>query len=97
MLGRHASTGPLPWPLLAGNSGNFTRQSKIDGSLDAAGLRHLAGLFGLGDRPRRQPGALCHMAKPASPPLVMVLPPVLVLPRSRAARRSCPWPGTAQG
>src|SRR5262245_30087584 len=35
MPGRHASTGPLPWPLLAGNFGNFTRQSKIDGSLAA--------------------------------------------------------------
>ncbi len=32
---RHASTGPLLWLPHAGNSANFTRQSKIDGLLVA--------------------------------------------------------------
>ena len=43
MQGRHASTGPLPWLLPGKNSGNFTRQSKIDGSLAARAAYQIPG------------------------------------------------------
>ncbi len=36
MLYKQVSTGPSPWPPHARNSGNFTRQSKIDGILACA-------------------------------------------------------------
>ena len=60
--GRHASTGRSPWPLLDGNSGNFTHQSKIDGPLGQVSARKplLAASLVSFERKCGKPG--CHCA-----------------------------------
>src|SRR4030095_7186841 len=53
------------WPLLAGNSGNFTRQSKIDGSL--ARQLTMCATFLLGYIKRTLLHIACHIAVEHSP------------------------------